>query len=160
MLCDILWQKDQASTIIALFRNRNALQQNKLVRYLQHDARTITSFVVCALGTAVLHVFKNLQSRINQFMAFPTMNVDYHAYAASVVLVLSAIKPFVKIVLFMHSVLVLCFYACDLFILLLLAYITMQNANGLRLIAWHICLSSCKDNDLSFKITHYARIIS
>ena len=58
----------------------------------------------------------------------------------------------------MHSVLVLCFYACDLFILLLLAYITMQNANGLRLIAWHICLSSCKDNDLSFKITHYARI--
>jgi hypothetical protein len=43
---------------------------------------------------------------------------------------------------------------------LLLAYITMQNANGLRLTAWHICLLSCKDNDLSFKITHYARIIS
>ena len=56
----VLRQKNETGTILTLLRDRNTLKKNEFVRNLQHDSRTVASFVVSAFSTTVAHVFKNL----------------------------------------------------------------------------------------------------
>ena len=86
-------QKDQSCTILALFRHRDSLKQNKLVGYLYHDTRTVTGLVAC-LGATVFHVLKHLQCIVNQFMTLATMNIHHHAHAAGIMFILTLVESF------------------------------------------------------------------
>ena len=55
----ILRQEHESRAIVPLFGNGNALQQDELVRNLQHDARTVARLPVGALGPAVAHVLQH-----------------------------------------------------------------------------------------------------
>ena len=54
----IFRQEHQSRAVLSLLGHRNSLQQNELMRYLQHNTSTITRFISC-LGTSVLHVFQH-----------------------------------------------------------------------------------------------------
>ena len=79
-------KKHQASSVTPLFGHRNALQQNKLVRNLHHNASTVTCLVT-SFGTTVLHVLQHAQGIIHQLMTFASMYVYHHTHAARIVLV-------------------------------------------------------------------------
>ena len=87
LLLLVFGQKHQSRAVLALLGNGNALQQNKLMGYLDHDARTVAR-LVSGLGTSVLHVLQHAQRLVHQFVALATMYVHHHAYAAGVVLIL------------------------------------------------------------------------
>ena len=63
------------------------------MRYLEQDAGAIPRLVVRPLCTTMFHVFQHLQCGIDQLMRLVAMNVDNHAYAAGIMLMLRAVKP-------------------------------------------------------------------
>ena len=83
----IFRKKKQSRSILPFFRNRDALQQDELVRYLQHDACTVSGLVVGTFRSAVTHILQNFQCGFNQFVGFTAMNVYQHPHTASIVLV-------------------------------------------------------------------------
>ena len=87
----VFGQEHQSGAILALLGHRNALKQNKLVRYLQHDAGAGASSV-SALSASVAHVFEHLQRVVYQLVALVAVNVHYHAHATCVVLVAGIIQ--------------------------------------------------------------------
>ena len=58
LLTLVLGQKHQARAVLSLFRHGDALQQNELVGYLQHNARTVAR-LVARFGTSVFHVLQH-----------------------------------------------------------------------------------------------------
>ena len=58
LLALALGQKHQARAVLSFFRHGYALQQNELVGYLQHNARTVARLVAC-FGTSVFHVLQH-----------------------------------------------------------------------------------------------------
>ena len=80
-------QKHQSRTIFPFLWYGNALQQNELMGYLQHDASTVTR-LVARLCSAVLHVLQHAQRLIHQLVALAAMYIHHHAHAACVVLIL------------------------------------------------------------------------
>ena len=79
-------KKHQSCSVTPLFWHWNALQENKLVRNLHHNASTVTCLVT-SFGTTVLHVLQHAQSIIHQLMTFASMYVYHHTHAARIVLV-------------------------------------------------------------------------
>ena len=94
LLSLILRQEDESRSVFSLFRNRYSLQENKLMRYLQHYSGSVACLVVGTLGTAVSHVLEHFQGVVNKFMALVSMYVDNHAHAACVMLVFRIIQSF------------------------------------------------------------------
>ena len=80
-------EKDKSGTVFALFRHGNALQQDKLVRYLKHDTRTVARLVVRALGTAMAHVLEHFQSRLDDVVRLPAVDVHQHSDPAGIMFV-------------------------------------------------------------------------
>ena len=87
LLLLLLWQKNQPRAVLSLLWHWNTLQQNELVRNLQHDACTVAC-LVARLGPSVLHVLQYAQCLVHQFVALASVDVHHHAYAACVVLIL------------------------------------------------------------------------
>ena len=85
--CLVLGQEHKTCAVFSLFGHGNSLQENELVRYLQHDARAVAGLVVGSFGTTVAHVLKHAQGIVNQLMALVAMYVHHHADTASVVLI-------------------------------------------------------------------------
>ena len=103
LFCTILWQKDQPCTVFSFLGYRDALQENKLMRYLNHDTCTISIFT--HLGTSVAHVLKHTQGIVNQLVALAAMDVDNHAHTAGIVLILALIKSLFLKFTFCHIIL-------------------------------------------------------
>ena len=81
-----------SGSVLSAASPRNALKQNKLVRYLQHDAGAVACSSVSALSASVAHVFEHLQRVVYQLVALVAVNVHYHAHATCVVLVAGIIQ--------------------------------------------------------------------
>ena len=79
-------KKHQAGSVTSLFGHGNALQQNKLVRNLNHYASAVTCLVT-SFGTTMLHVLQHSQGVIHQLMTLASMYVHHHSHAARIVLV-------------------------------------------------------------------------
>ena len=95
----VLGQEYQSCAVLTLFGDGNTLKQYKLVWNLQHDTCTVASLVVCSLCTSVAHVLENFQSIVYKLMALVTVDVNHHAYTASVVLVRGIIQSICHFVL-------------------------------------------------------------
>ena len=82
-------KKHQASSVTPLFGHRNALQENKLVRNLHHNASTVTwnKKHPQYFSADPLHVLQHAQGIIHQLMTFASMYVYHHTHAARIVLV-------------------------------------------------------------------------
>ena len=72
--------------------SENALQQNKLVRNLEHYARSVSCLVVSSLCTTMPHVLKYTQCIIHKVMTLVAVDVDNHAYSTCIMLVGSIIQ--------------------------------------------------------------------
>ena len=81
----VLRQEHQSRAILSLLRHGDALQQDKLVGYLQHDARTVA--VLSDFRPTVPHVLQHFQRIVYQFVALVAVYVHHHAHAAGIVLV-------------------------------------------------------------------------
>ena len=68
LVFSVFGKEKQAGAVFSFLGNGNALQQNEFVRYLQHDAGTVSGFVVRPFRSTVAHVFQYLQCRFYQFM--------------------------------------------------------------------------------------------
>ena len=86
----ILGKKHQACSVLSLLWYRDALQQNELMRNLNHDASAVARSVT-GLGSTMLHVLQHLQGVVHQFMAFCSMNVYHHAHATRIMFVGAAV---------------------------------------------------------------------
>ena len=86
----VLREKDQSRAVLSLLRHRDALQQYKLMGYLEHDAGSIT--ILTYLRSTVPHVLKHLQRIIYQLVTLAAVDVDYHAHTAGIVLVFALIQ--------------------------------------------------------------------
>ncbi len=91
-----LRQKDQTCTVLTLFWYRNALQKNKLMRNLHHNARTVTC-LVARLRTPVPHVFQHFQRIVHQLVALASVNVHHHAHTTGIVLICFVIESFIHL---------------------------------------------------------------
>ncbi len=88
----VLGHEHKTCAVFSFLWHGNSLQENKLVRYLQHNARAVAGLVVGSFGATVAHVFKHAQGIVNQLMALVAMYVHHHADAASVVLIGGAVQ--------------------------------------------------------------------
>ena len=86
-------QKYQTRTVLSFLRHRDALQQNKLVRNLNHDTGTVAR-LVARLSAAVFHVLQHLQCIVYQFVTLSAVDVHYHSHAASIMLVIALVESF------------------------------------------------------------------
>ena len=100
----LLGQKHHSGAVFSLFGYRDALQQDKFVRYLNHDAGSVAGLAVGAFGSPVLHVFQHLQGIVYQSVCFCTVQVDYHADTAGVMFVGRIVQPLSRVVLTDFSV--------------------------------------------------------
>ena len=73
------------------------------MRDLQHDAGTVSCFTIGSLCTSVAHVLQHFERVIYQFVAFVSVDVDHHAHAASVVLILGIIESLPFQSFFFHA---------------------------------------------------------
>ena len=85
----IFGQEHQAGAILTFLRDRNTLQKDELMWYLDHDACTIA--ILAHLGTPMAHVLKHTQGVVDQLMAFASVDVHDHSHATSVMLILTLI---------------------------------------------------------------------
>ena len=69
------------------------------MRYLQKDAGTVAGLVVGALGPAVAHILEHLEGVVYQIMALVAMDIDNHAHATGVVLVVRVVQSFIHSIL-------------------------------------------------------------
>ena len=90
----VLGQEHESRAVLALLGDGYSLQQNELMRYLEHDARAVAGAPVSSLGSTVAHVLKHLEGVVHELMALVAVYVHYHAYAASVVLVGGIVQSF------------------------------------------------------------------
>ena len=67
--------------------------------YLQHNTGAVASLVVGALGPAVTHILEHLEGVVYQVMALIAMDVDNHAHATGVVLVVRVVQSFAHSIL-------------------------------------------------------------
>ncbi len=103
----VFGEEYESCTVTSFLGYGYALKKNEFVWDLQHDARAVACFVVGAFCSAVLHVFKNLECGIHEFVVLCSVNVDNHTHAACVVLVVRIVKSLVKPLSWLHNVLVL-----------------------------------------------------
>ena len=83
----VLGQEHQTGAVFAFLRNGNTLEQDKLMRDLQHDAGTIARLVVCPFSATMAHVLKHFQCVVYQFVAFVAVNVDHHTNTTGIMFV-------------------------------------------------------------------------
>ena len=69
---------------------------------LQENTCAITS-LVAGLSTTMLHVLKNTQSIVNQFMALVSVDIHHHADTTRIVLILGTIQSISHINIFLNS---------------------------------------------------------
>ena len=104
-------QEYQPSSILALFGNGNALQQDEFVRNLNHDSCAITRLVVGTFSTTVAHVLQNLKGCFYDVVRFLSVDIDDHSDTTGVVLVSCVIQSLialVKMISLFHHLLTLC----------------------------------------------------
>ena len=90
-LC-ILREEDESCAVFSFFRDGDSLKQNEFVRNLEHDACTVAGLVIGSFGTAVFHVFQNLQRRVHKFVRLVSMDVHNHSDTARIVFVSGVVK--------------------------------------------------------------------
>ena len=86
----VLRQEHQARSILSLLRNGDALQQNKLVRNLDHDASAVT--ILAHLSTAMPHVLQHPQRVVNKFVTLIAVDIHYHTHATCIMLIVTLIE--------------------------------------------------------------------
>ena len=99
----VFGQKYKAGAIPTFFGHGNTLEEDKLVRYLNHDACAVACLVVCALCASVLHILEDTQGVVYQFVRLAAVNVYHHAHAASIVLVGGVVKSGSRCVVILHE---------------------------------------------------------
>ena len=87
----ILGQEHQSRAVVSLLGHGYSLQEDKFMRYLQHDAGTVAGFSVCALSPSVPHVLQHLQRTVHQFVALVSPDVHHHTHTTSVMLVFGVV---------------------------------------------------------------------
>ena len=88
----VFGQEHESRAVFSFLGHGNALQQNKFVGYLEHDARAVARLVVSTFSAAVAHVLQHGQGVLHQFMTFVAVDVQHHAHAASIVLVCGIVE--------------------------------------------------------------------
>ena len=91
LLVLVFGEEHQSRAVFSFLWHGNALQQNKLVRNLQHNSRTVAR-LVARLGTTMFHILQYTQSLVHQFVTLASVYVHYHTHAACVMLILWLIK--------------------------------------------------------------------
>ena len=87
----VFWKENDTRAVFSLFRHRDTLKKNKLVRYLKQDTSTVARLVT-SLCTTMLHILEHAQCVVYQVVAFVTVDVNHHAYATSVMLIRGIIQ--------------------------------------------------------------------
>ena len=85
-------QEYHTRSVTSAFRQRNALKQNKFVRYLHGYAGSVAGFVIGAFGTSVLHILEHLQPLFDHIVTFHSVDIDYHADSAGIVFICGIVK--------------------------------------------------------------------
>ena len=89
----LAWHEHKSGAIPATLGYRYALQQDKLVWNLQHDAGTIA--ILAYFGSTVAHVFQHPQCVVNNLVTSVSVQIHNHANATRIVLILVLIKPII-----------------------------------------------------------------
>ena len=138
----VFWQEDEASAVFSLFRYRYALEKDKLMGDLQQYAGTVAGLAVSALGSTMPQVLKNLQSVVYKLVALSAMDVNYHSYATSVMLVGTVVQS-----ICLHLLMFLCF--TYQFVCKINKYITKCKAKSplysLLSLSFNTCVIICKE---------------
>ena len=61
----VFGKEHQTGSVLKLFRNRDTLEQDELVRDLEQDSRSVAALVVSGLRPAVLHVLKHREGVVH-----------------------------------------------------------------------------------------------
>ena len=78
-------QENQAGAVASLFRDGDALQQDELVRDLDHDAGPVSRLAVGTFRTTVAHIFEHRQGVVHQFVGLVATDVHDHTHPAGIV---------------------------------------------------------------------------
>lgn len=89
----VFGQKEDPHTVFALLGYRNSLQEDELVRDLNHHSGSIACFAIGTLGPAMGHVFQNLQSVFDDLVRLSSPHVDHQSHTARVMLIGRPIQP-------------------------------------------------------------------
>ena len=95
LLLFVLGHEHHSRAITSFFRHGDALQQDKLMRDLQHYSCAVARLVAC-FGTSMLHVLQHSQGLVNQLVALASMYVDHHAHTTCIVLVVGPVESVVS----------------------------------------------------------------
>ncbi|OAV75551.1 hypothetical protein Barb7_00823 [Bacteroidales bacterium Barb7] len=82
-----LRQENEASAVLPLFRHGDALQEDKLVWDLHHDAGTVARLVIRTFRPSVTHVFQHFECRFYYLVGLFPAYVYNHTHTAGVLLV-------------------------------------------------------------------------
>ena len=89
----VFWQEHQSRAIFSLFWNRDALQQDELMRYLDHYAGAIT--VSPNFSSTMSHVLQYVKRIVNELMTLVAVDVHNHSNPTSIMLITALIEsPF------------------------------------------------------------------
>ena len=81
----VLGQEHQSCTILSFLWYGDALQEDELMRNLEHDTGPVS--IIADLCPAVPHVLQHVQSVVNELMAFVAVDVYHHPYTTGIMFV-------------------------------------------------------------------------
>ena len=93
----VFGQKEDSHTVFALLGYRNSLQEDELVRDLNHHSGSIACFAIGTLGPAMGHVFQNLQSVFDDLVRLSSPHVDHQSHTARVMLIGRPIQSLLRL---------------------------------------------------------------
>ena len=85
LLLRVFWQEHQSGAILSLLGNGYALEQDKLMGNLNHDARAVA--VLADFRSAVPHVLQYLKRIVHQFVALVAVDVHYHSHTTGIMFI-------------------------------------------------------------------------
>ena len=89
----IFRQEHQSCAVLSFLWHGDALQQDKLMWYLNHNTGTVASLVT-GFCTAMFHVLQHLQRIVHQLMALASVNIHHHTHTTSIVLITRLVESF------------------------------------------------------------------
>ena len=91
-------QEYHSYAIASFFRNRNTVEQNELMRYLDHDAGTVSRLGISSFRPSMGHIFEYGQALLDNVVILAAVYVHNKSDTTSIFLIFRRIQAFFKFV--------------------------------------------------------------
>ena len=88
----VLRHKDETRAVFTLFRYGDALQEDKLVRDLDENARAVAGLAVGTFCATVHHIFKHFERVVHEGVRLVAVDIHHHTHAAGVVFIFGVVQ--------------------------------------------------------------------